>query len=172
MNQMFEVGTVVGTHGLRGDLKVRTETPNSEVLLDASEVQLCCTDGRRLTADVAKASVHKQMILLKLKGYEHVNKVQELVGAKVFMALDELPDLDDDTLYWHQLEGLQVVDQATGALGVLTSIMETAGHDLYVVRGPQGEVMFPAVEAFIEEIDLEQRVMRVKLPEGLIEING
>ncbi|MCD6527424.1 MAG: 16S rRNA processing protein RimM [Desulfuromonas sp.] len=171
-NQLFHVGTIIGTHGLRGDLKIRPQTSGSQALLDASTIELQCSDGRKLTADVVKASMHKQMVLLLLKGYDHINKVEGLTGAEVYMALDELADLEEDSLYWHQLEGLQVIDRQQGDIGVLSSILETGGHDVYITRSSRGEVMFPAVDAFIEEIDLERGVMRVNLPDGLIELNG
>jgi 16S rRNA processing protein RimM len=170
--QQFHVGTIIGTHGLRGDLKIRPVTSGSQVLLEASRVELVCRDNRRVVADVVKSSWHKQLVLLVLKGFEHINKVESLVGGEVYMAMDELPDLDEDSLYWHQLEGLQVVDRRAGELGVLTSLLETGGHDVYIVHGPHGDVMFPAVAAMVEEIDLEQGVMYVNLPEGLVELNG
>ncbi|MEA3464671.1 MAG: ribosome maturation factor RimM [Thermodesulfobacteriota bacterium] len=169
---LFQVGIISGTHGLRGDLKVRTETTGSQVLLESESVMLHCSDGQRLAVDVVKASVHKQMILLKLQGYDHVNHVGALIGAKVMLAYDQFPALEDGSYYWHQLEGLTVVDSNLGGLGILTSVLETAGHDLYVVKGVHGEVMFPAVDAFIDEIDIEQEQMKVTLPDGLIDLNG
>ena len=171
-DQLFQIGIIAGTHGLRGDLKVRTETSGSQVLLDSDAVMLYCTDGQHLTVDVVKASVHKQMILLKLKGYDHINHVQALLGAKVMMDYDQFPALEDGDYYWHQLEGLTVVDSNLGELGILTSVLETSAHDLYVAKGSHGEVMFPAVEAFIDEIDIEHGQMKVSLPDGLIDLNG
>jgi 16S rRNA processing protein RimM len=171
-DSLVEAGTIAGTHGLKGDLKVRPNTNGSQVLLGAESVVLHCNDGRQLTIDVVKTSMHKQIILLVLAGYDHINKVQELLGAKVFMAYEQFPQLDAGNHYWHQLQGLQVVDSQLGDLGRLTSVLETSGHDVYVAEGVHGEVMFPAVEAFIDEIDLEQGQMRVTLPDGLIELNG
>lgn len=170
--QMFHAGTIVGTHGLRGDLKIRPVTSGSTALLDAVRLELVCRDNRRVTADVVRSSWHKQHVLLVLKGFDHINKVEAFVGAEVYMALDELPELDDDSLYWHQLEGLQVVDRTAGTLGVLTSLLDNGGHDVYIVTGPYGEVMFPAVEALVVEVDLEQGIIHVDLPEGLLEINA
>nr|WP_320048519.1 ribosome maturation factor RimM [uncultured Desulfuromonas sp.] len=169
---LFHVGTIIGTHGLRGDLKIRPLTSGSRALVGASRIELVCRDQHRVVADVQKSSWHKQFVLLVLKGFEHINKVESFVGAEVYMAYDELPDLEEDSLYWHQLEGLQVVDKQVGLLGVLTSLLETGGHDVYVVQGPHGEVMFPAVDALIDSIDLEQGIMHVDLPEGLVEVNG
>ncbi|MBW2184983.1 MAG: 16S rRNA processing protein RimM [Deltaproteobacteria bacterium] len=169
---LVEAGTIAGTHGLRGDLKVRPNTNGSQVLFGAECVTLFCKDGRQLTIDVVKTSMHKQIVLLTLEGYDHIDKVEGFLGAKVFMAYEQFPQLEDGCHYWHQLQGLQVVDSQLGDLGSLTSVLETSGHDVYVAEGCHGEVMFPAVEAFIDEIDLEQGQMRVTLPDGLIELNG
>lgn len=171
-DSLVETGTIAGTHGLRGDLKVRPTTNGSQVLLGAETVVLHCTDGRQLTVGVVKTSMHKQIILLTLEGYDHIDKVQGLLSAKVFMACEQFPELEAGSHYWHQLQGLQVVDSQLGDIGTLTSVLETSGHDVYVAEGVHGEVMFPAVEAFIDEIDLEQGQMRVTLPDGLIELNG
>ncbi|WP_337442375.1 ribosome maturation factor RimM [Desulfuromonas acetoxidans] len=168
---LFHAGTIIGTHGLRGDMKIRPVTSGSQALLEATQVELVCRDNRRVVADVTKSSWHKQQILLVLKGFEHINKIESFVGAEVYMAVDELPDLDEDSHYWHQLEGLQVVDKRAGKLGVLTSLLETGAHDVYVVEGPHGEVMFPAVAALITEIDLDRGVIQVDLPDGLVEVN-
>jgi 16S rRNA processing protein RimM len=171
-DSLVEAGTISGTHGLKGDLKVRPNTNGSQVLLGAKKVVLECCDGKRLTINVVKASMHKQTVLLVLEGYNHINEVQGLLNAKVFMAYEQFPELEDGNYYWHQLQGLQVVDSRLGTIGVLTSVLETGGHDVYVAEGDHGEVMFPAVEAFIDEIDLEQGQMKVTLPDGLIELNG
>lgn len=169
---LVEAGVIAGTHGLRGDLKVRPTTNGSQVLLGAESVVLSCKNGRKLTVGVIKTSMHKQIVLLTLEGYNHIDKVEELLGAKVFMAYNQFPELEAGCYYWHQLQGLKVVDSQLGDLGTLTSVLETSAHDVYVSEGVHGEVMFPAVEAFIDEIDLEQGQMRVTLPDGLIELNG
>ncbi len=169
--KLFQVGVIIGTHGLRGDLKVRTETSGSQLLLDTDNVVLQCSDGKQLTLDIVKAAVHKNRILLKLKGYDHINQVDNLLNAKLLLPLDQFPVLDSGDYYWHQLEGITVVDQVAGELGVLSALQETNGHDLYVVQGSHGEIIFPAVDAFIDEIDIEHGQMKVTLPDGLIDLN-
>jgi 16S rRNA processing protein RimM len=169
---LFQVGTIFGTHGLRGDLKVHTDTAGSEVLLGVSELLLHCADGQHLVVDVSKAWVHKQNILLHLRTYDHIDSVASLINAKIMLAYDRFPPLAEGDYYWHQLEGLQVVDSQCGVIGTLTAVVETGAHDIYVAQGLHGEVMFPAVDAFIDEIDLEAGHMLVTLPTGLVDLNG
>lgn len=167
-DDLFLLGVVVGTHGLRGDLKVRPLADNSESLLHASQVFL--RRGNEAVRQVpSQVTFHKGNYLLRLQGCENIEAVQPLVGSEVLMAFADLPELPAEEYYWFELEGMTVVDRIRGELGVLEEVFTTAAHDIYVVRGPHGEILVPAVEQFVLEIDPEERRMLVDLPEGLIE---
>ncbi len=166
--QLFPLGVVVGTHGLRGDLKVRPSTPDSRSLLAAKEVTLRDRGGQLDTREPARAVPQKGNVLLRLRGVETIEAAQHLVGCEVLMRYADLPDLDNDEFYWYELQGLRVVDRTRGELGTLDELMVTGAHDIYVVNGRFGEVMIPAVGQFVLEIDLESGQMTVDLPEGLV----
>jgi 16S rRNA processing protein RimM len=57
-------------------------------------------------------------------------------------------------------------------LGILSDILATGAHDVYVVKGDRGEILVPAVEQMVKEIDLEKGVIKVDLPPGLVEANA
>lgn len=166
--QLFKAGVIVGTHGLRGDLKVRPESSGATTLVNASRVFLRSEDGKQGEYAPAQIKLHKKHYLLRLRGHENINLAEPLVGNEVWMRLDELEDLSEGENYWHELEGLEVYDRRSGLLGRLDNIFTTAAHDVYVVNGPYGEVLIPAVEAFVLTVDLEQGRMDVDLPEGLV----
>lgn len=165
---LLEIGKIVGTHGLRGDLKVRPSSGDPELLLTIDQLTLRLSSGELLVAVPSRQVLHKGQVLLRLQGFETLNDVAELVGGQVLLAEDLLPELDEDEYYWGDLQGLRVVDRQRGDIGCLEQMFSTAAHDTYVVIGNFGEVLIPAVGQFILEIDLERRVMTVDLPEGLV----
>lgn len=167
-DEMFRVGTVTGTHGLRGDLKVRPVTSGSAALLEAREVLLEHPAGAVVWRRTLRASEHKGLILLRLEGVDSIETAQPLVGSGVLMRREDLAELPEDENYWFELEGMSVVDLRRGGLGTLEDMFTTAAHDIYVVRGPFGEILIPAVDAFVVEIDRTLRRMTVDLPEGLV----
>lgn len=167
--ELFQQGMVVGTHGLRGDLKVRPLSADSTSLADATEVVLRFPDGREESCRPVRAVPHKGGWLLRLEGREDLETAQGMVGCDVLLTLEDLPELAEDEFYWHQLEGLRVIDEAHGELGTVTDLFSTAAHDIYVVEGPFGEVLIPAVGRFVLEIDLAAGLMKVDLPEGLVQ---
>jgi 16S rRNA processing protein RimM len=167
-DELLLIGHVIGTHGLRGDLKVRSET-GSESLLDAKCVFFRQASGVTVSYRPLRATRHKGNLLLRLDGLGSIESVQSLVGCEVLLAREDLGALPEDEYYWFQLEGLLVEDLRLGSLGRLDEVMTTAAHDVYVVHGPYGEVLIPAVEAFVTEVDPETGRMLVDLPVGLVE---
>ena len=165
---LLEIAKIVGTHGLRGDLKVRVNSGAPELLLEVEQLHLRLPAGKTLRVQPIRKSLHKGQVLLCLQGYESIDLVGPLVGSDILIPETLLPDLDDDEYYWKQLKGLSVVDRQRGVIGHLDKMFSTAAHDTYVVKGALGEIMIPAVEQFVLEINLQERVVTVDLPDGLI----
>jgi len=166
--ELFAFGRVVGQHGLRGDLRVRPLTDGSDALCVASAVFLRDASGTIQRLEPVRTVMHKGQVLLRLKGFEEINRAAVFVGCEVLMRFDELPELDENEHYWHQLQGLEVVDRKHGHLGTLDEMFTTAAHDIYVVHGPFGEVLIPAVAAMILAVDPVAGRIEVDLPEGLV----
>ena len=166
--ELMEVGVVIGTHGLRGDLKIRTLPTGGLALPGARKVYLKNSEGHPVPYDAVRSSLHKQNILLRLSGFESLDDVQALIGSSVWMDKVELPELDDDQFFWTDIEGLEVVDCGTGIIGEVVGMFSTPAHDIIEVQGRFGEVLVPAVEPFLVEIDQSKGVLHVDLPEGLI----
>ena len=165
----YQAGVVVGTHALRGDLKLRCD--DGALISADSEVLLIGTNGAREQAVVSRVQAYKRLYRFHLRGYDHISKVEHLVGARLYIPAASLPSTTDGGLHWHQVCGLQVVDSRLGVVGTVTQQLTTAAHPIYVVEGDFGEVMIPAVDAIIDAVDLDAGQMLVNLPEGLVDIN-
>lgn len=165
---LLQVGEIVGTHGLRGDLKVKSTSETTSVLLKVDEVVLEPPTGAAFVAGLSRQVAHKKLVLLRLRGFETIELADPLVGSRVLLPESALPELDEDEYYWSKLSGSRVIDRQYGDLGLLVKMFTTGAHDTYVVRGGYGEVLIPAVKKFILSIDLEQKLIQVDLPEGLV----
>ena len=166
---LLEIGKIVGTHGLRGDLKVWLKSGDPDLLLTVKQINLCLPTGEMLKVDISRQVLYKGRVLLRLQGYDSINRAEQLIGSQILLPENVLPELDDNEYYWGQLEGLQVIDRQRGTIGQLQKLISTAAHDTYVVQGRFGEVLIPAVQQFILKIDLEKQIMYVDLLEGLIQ---
>lgn len=166
--ELLRIGVVTGNHGLRGELKLRSEDPDFSVLLEHDELFIQTTGGESLTCRISRRSSVRGNLVVKLVGFDDVEAVQGLIGAAVLVDVNRLPDLPQGAFYWHQLRGLRAIDKQDGDLGTLDKLFSTAAHDIYVIYGRYGEVMIPVVSQFITKIDLVAGQVLFDLPEGLV----
>ncbi|MBW2690441.1 MAG: 16S rRNA processing protein RimM [Deltaproteobacteria bacterium] len=168
LSDLLEVGVVIGVHGLRGDLKIRPLPTGALALPGARTVYLKDSQGLLAQHEAVRSTQHKQNILLRLSGLDNLYAVESLVGSSVWMTKTDLPELDDEQFYWSDLEGLEVIDQQQGVIGHVVGMFATSAHDILEVDGPAGEILIPAIEPFLVQLDRGKEQLHVNLPEGLI----
>jgi 16S rRNA processing protein RimM len=111
---------------------------------------------------------HKDGLLMSFEGIETPESVGRFRNQVLYVSRADAPVLPEGEYYYHQLIGLNVVDEAGRPLGVLTEVMETGANDVYVVADPAGmDLLLPAIPEVVLEVDLEARRMRVHLLPGL-----
>ena len=153
------LGKVVKTHGLRGEVKVRSEIEDPENFL-LPGLCLRCDDGSLEPLTVQGYRPQKGGFVLRIADCVSIGQVQSFVGCELVCRGSQLPSLPDEEYYHFQLLGLPVFDCRGGKLGLLTEIMQTGVHEVYVVQSETGrqeekELLLPVVAAYIIEIDLE-----------------
>ncbi len=157
---------LVKVHGIRGEVRGVLLTDVLDNLLHREWIYWVRGDERRrLEVEVIRS--HGLFLLFKFRGVEDKGSAQELVGGTLEVPLDELVPLEPGEFYWYQLLGLNVYTQEGEFLGVLEEIMETAGHDVYVVKKEEEEILLPAVKEVVKQISLEEGRIVVHLLEGL-----
>jgi 16S rRNA processing protein RimM len=166
---LIGLGQVSGAHGIRGAVKVRADagaaTTDPEVFAALGEVNIGGRDYQ-----VLKAEKRKNQILLHLEGIDTRDRAEQLAGQAVLGDRRRFPRLPPGEYYWFQVLGLPVYQAGDGALlGYLAEVIPTPAHDVYVVRLDRREVLLPAVEEVVLEINLQEGFVRVSPPAGLVE---
>lgn len=168
--RLVPLGRVVGVHGLKGmvrvgisgksaDLDPATFVALGEILIGSERFQ------------VKKAVRGRGHILVRLAGIDSREQAETLVGREVQGEAHRFPELPPGEYYYFQVLGLPVIHAKDGTeLGQLEEIWPTGAHDIYVVRRGEREVLLPAVEEVIQEIDLKTGCLKVWPPEGLLEL--
>jgi 16S rRNA processing protein RimM len=170
VDELVVLGRISGTHGIRGELKVHSYSEDAVTLQRAAFVLLRMPDGTLEPYAVAAVRASGKKVLLSLQGFDSINQVQHLIGREVCVRRDQLPPLDEDEYYWHDLLGMSVVTATGQPLGVVKDIFATGSNDVYVVRQGRREYMIPALEDVVVHIDLVQRVMTISPFEGLLDL--
>jgi 16S rRNA processing protein RimM len=161
------MGEIVGVHGLRGALKVRSYA-DSPMLFEAGlTLYLETPEGHVEARSVDWAKPHGKGILMAITGVADRETADGLVGSRLRVDKAMLPALEEGTYYWRELIGLSVYTTQGQYLGKLDTILPTGSNDVYVVRNDDTEILVPALASVVQVIDTDQRRMEVDLPEGL-----
>lgn len=161
------MGRVMRAHGIHGEVVVSRYGESPGVLTEGAVLT-----GRRgdaeLTLTVEAVRPFKQNWIVAFKGIRDRNEAEALMGTVFYADVDALPPLEEGTYYRFDLIGLEAVTVEGEAIGKVEEVWETGANDLLVVRGDRGEILIPAVEPFVETVDLAKRQVTVKPVPGLI----
>lgn len=155
--QFLEAGEIVSTHGVRGEMKILPWADGPDFLLDFSRVRINGADY-----SVESCRVQKTCNLLKVKGIDTMELAQSLRGKTVEVYRDDAPE---GMIFAAELIGMDVVADGD-SIGALVDVLDYPGNKVYVIKG-EHEYMIPAVRQFIEDIDMDNGVIRVHLIEGM-----
>ncbi|HEY3345363.1 MAG TPA: ribosome maturation factor RimM [Anaerolineaceae bacterium] len=154
------VGRLMRPHGVTGELRMEVLTDFPERLRAGQTVYLG-PEHQPFTMTGVRSS--DKALLIRLEGILDRDQAALLRGNEVSIQGNSLPELPDGEYYYHQLIGLQVIDESGAVLGVLEQILETGANDVYVVKPEDGpEVLLPAIESVILSVDLQNRRMTVR----------
>lgn len=161
--QMLEVGKILNTHGVRGELKVQSWLDDPA---DFRHLSTLYVKGQPYA--LRSARVQGQNALLLLEGITSIDEAMPLKNQVLSARREELP-IAEGAHFVADLIGLDAVDAATGAVfGKVTDVLEYPAQDLYQIAGLDGkEYLVPDVPAFIAGIDDEKGAILIHLIEGL-----
>lgn len=163
--RFIAVGRVVRPHGVRGELRAELLTDYPERLTTHPVLYL----GPDLQPyPVESVRFHKGAALLQLTGCTDRNAAEELRGQLIQIPMQEAIPLEEEEYYHFQMIGVEVFTEEGERLGRVAEVIDTKANDVYVVRGPRGELLIPAIEEVVQELDVEGRRMVVHILPGLL----
>jgi len=167
---LIPVGKIIGTHGIKGLLKVHSFSGNLESLQSCRAITLKSANGALSSYELKSVVPHAGKLMIGLSGLNDINLAEPLVGCEICLLRSQLPEPDDNEYYWCDLIGLQVATVDGRELGTITDIFETGSSDVYVVRGAEREYLIPAIGTVISSVDLNTGRMLVTPLEGLLDL--
>lgn len=161
---MLCVGEIVNTHGVRGELKIIPLVDDANDLLDYTYYFI---DDKKY--DVESVRFHKNFALVKLNGIDDINLAERFKGKFLELSREELKPLPEGRYYICDLMGLKVIDETLGELGTINEVFNTGSNDVYVVNYMNKPLCIPDIEGVVKDVDLDNSIMTVILPKGLLE---
>lgn len=168
----LNVGKIVNTQGIKGEVRVIAVTDfGEERFKKGNELLLFLQHAKEpISLTIESHRRHKNFDILKFEGYDNINDVEPFRDGMLKVERDNLVDLNDDEFYYFQIIGCKVVDTTRGELGKVKEILTPGANDVWVVQSKQyGEVLIPYIDSVVLDVDVENKVIKTDLPEGLID---
>ncbi|OBH03388.1 ribosome maturation factor RimM [Mycobacterium sp. E2699] len=167
------VGRVVKAHGIGGEVvvEVRTDDPDARFAPGNTLRAKNSRTGDERNVVVDQVREHGARLLVRLAGVDDRDAAEALRGSLFVVDSAELPPIDEpDTYYDHQLEGLRVRTTGGQHVGVVAEVLHTAAGELLAVRRDSGEALVPFVAAIVTSVSLDDGVIEIDPPEGLLDL--
>lgn len=167
----YDVGKIVNTHGIKGEVRVISVTNHPEERYKkGSQLEWFGQDGEQQTLIVESHRVHKSFDLVSFKNHANINYVEKYVGGQLAIEENLLDDnLEEHEYYIFEIIGLEVVDAETGEkIGTVKEVLSPGANDVWVVkRHKKKDLLLPYIESVVHKIDLDNHQVKVTVLEGL-----
>ena len=164
-DKRVELGRVSGVFGIKGWVKVHSETRPREEIGEYG-VWWLQSGGEWQAFEVEASRLQGSTVVAKLEGVDDRNAAEALKGCRISVREEDLPDLEPGEFYWRDLVGLKVVTLEGDDLGKVDRLMETGANDVLVVKGERERLIPFTPGIAIQDVDIQAGVIKVDWDPG------
>jgi 16S rRNA processing protein RimM len=171
--EFITLAVVIKTQGRRGEVAVEPHTNIPDRFREGMRLSALGKDGQRRQVQVEDLWPHKGFLVLKFEGVETISDAELLIGAELQVPRSERSELGPGWTYLSDLVGCAVFD-GEREIGPIQDVQFGAGEAplLIVASGAKLPYEIPFAEAYLEKVDVDRRQVRMRLPEGLLDVNA
>ena len=166
--EYFEIGQIVNTFAIKGIVKVNSFTEDP---LEFEQLKTILVEKNKklLEFEIEEAKLHKNQVLLKLKGINDINEAEKYKGCYIKLPREKAKKLPENTYFIADLIGLEVYTDSGELLGKVDDIYNSGSADIYVIKNELGkQILLPGIKDVIKEIDVDNEKIIVHLIDGLV----
>ena len=163
------IAKLLKPRGLRGEIVAEILTDFPERFENAQTVAAFGEKGEKRELKIEEFFFQKGRVVLKFEGFDSIEEAETLRNFEVCIPESEAVELEDDEFFDWQLQECQVATIGGEQLGQVSEVMRTGGNENLVVKGAKKEYLIPFVKAICTKVDLENKLILVDAPDGLLE---
>jgi 16S rRNA processing protein RimM len=172
MTEWFQVGKIVNTHGIRGEVRIISQTDFADERYQVgNELVIGDSPNGPMTHVIIESHRrHKNFDLLTFEGYPNINDVQGFKGQNLYVSEDQMGELGENEFYYHEIIGCEVVTDEGVELGKIKEILSTGANDVWVIqRKGKRDLLIPYIEEVVKDINPTEKKVVIHVIEGLID---
>ncbi|MBC1893054.1 ribosome maturation factor RimM [Listeria booriae] len=172
MEQMFNVGKIVNTHGLMGEVRVMSQTDFAdERFVPGNELFLFAKNSKKPEKLVIKTHrKHKNFDLLTFEGIVGINNVERMKEGMLKVPESQLGDLEENEFYFHEIIGCEVYTEEGELLGTISEILTPGANDVWVVQQKgEKDKLVPYIADVVTSVNIGDKKITISVMEGLFD---
>ncbi|KPN93096.1 ribosome maturation factor RimM [Lysinibacillus sp. ZYM-1] len=170
--EWFNVGRIVNTHGIRGEVRILSTTDfEEERFMVGNKLAAFKKDDKKPTwVTIQSVRRHKNFILLTFEDMNNINLVEPFKEGLLKVTKDQMTDdlLEENEFFFHEIIGCTVVSEEGETIGIVNDILQTGANDVWVVKGSKKEHYIPYIEDIVKDIDVDEKKIVIYVMEGLL----
>lgn len=168
MEQYLNIGQIINTHGLKGEVKVYPLTDDVKRFKQLNKIFI--EKNNAMTEHkIELTKVMNELAILKIDGIDDLTTAETLKGCYLKINPEDAVKLPEGSYFISDIIGLEVKTVEGESLGLIKELFQTGANDVYVVAYKGKELLIPAIKDVVKGIDIQNKTMTVKLLEGMIE---
>lgn len=168
LKERFEIGQIVNTFGIKGEVKVKPFTAYMERFEEFENV-IIKKNNEEKEYKIQNVKYQKNVVILKLEGIDRIEEAEKLRNAYIEITREMAGELEEGTYYIADLLNLEVYTDEGALLGKVDDIYNNGSSDIYVIKNEIGkQILLPAIEEVIKKVDLQENKIIVHILDGLI----
>jgi 16S rRNA processing protein RimM len=165
--ELVKIGIIVNTFGIRGELKINPLTDFAEKRFKADQQLYICKDEKFEPVVVKSFRMHKGFALVLFHGLENINLVEKYKNCEIFIAKDDVHKLNKGEYYYFELKGCAVYSD-NKFIGTVSGVDSGYQTILRIGNDEGKQVLIPYVDAFIKNVNIENKRIDVNVIEGML----
>jgi 16S rRNA processing protein RimM len=166
----FYLGKIVSKFSFKGELLIKLDTDEPQSYLNTESV-LVDFHKKLIPFFIEKSSLHKSDLLrVKFEDVDTEEDADELINLSVYLPLTELPELEEDQFFYHEVIGFKAIDDVYGEIGNISTVQDFGPQAIFVIQKEEREILIPVNDEFIQRLDKTNKTIYFTTPDGLIDL--
>jgi 16S rRNA processing protein RimM len=171
MEKLYNVGKIVNTQGIKGELRIISSTDFKDERYEKGNKLLIVNPNNNESFEVTVKTHREQknFDIIQFEEFNNINQVEKYKGCILKVKESQLQNLEDNEYYFHEIIGCNVVTSSGEELGQVKEILTPGANDVWVVKGKSNkEILIPYIDDVVKEIDVDNKIIKIEVLEGLI----
>ena len=170
-DECFYLGKIVSKYSYKGEVLVKIDTDEPEIYENMESVFVLMKGNNLVPFFIDKCRLHKSNLLrIDFEEVKDEAAADRIMRHELYLPLSELPKLEGDKFYFHEIIGFAVQDMVHGNIGTISGVNDTTSQAIFEVEHQGKQLLIPMTDEILTKVDRDKKTIHVNTPDGLVEL--